>query len=164
MSRHHVILTAIGILIFAMGAGAALLAEQLTTVHPPLTTNGGATMTGECLTCHSDIFRAAERVVQPMPILNAHQTATAPVQGGKVDGLSVVPMVGDTRPYLVTDAAPRHTGAPSLRYRMRTDDGVLVLPETWNLLGQALSAVGAAATPLCEACHFPTPTAPAAGV
>ncbi len=163
MRRQHIILTAIGILIFAMGAGAALLAGQLTTVHPqPMTSD--AAITGDCLTCHSDQYRAAERAVQPMPISDPRRTATEPVRGGQLEALAVVPMVDDTRPYAVTESAPRHSGAPTLRYRMRTDNGVLVLPETWNLLGQALSAAGAAATPLCEACHLPTPTAAASGV
>ncbi len=162
MRHSQQILIAVGTLIFALGAGAALLASQLSAPHPVLPS--AAPTAEECLNCHSDEYRAVERALRPIAILSAQpETGTVLPIAMRSDGLAVVAMGSETRPYVVTDASPEVMGEPELRYLMRTDNGEALLPETWHALDRVLQAAGPGATPVCEACHLLTPTPSADG-
>ncbi len=162
MRRSQLILVAFGVLVFVLGASAALLASQLSAPHPQLPST--APTAEECLNCHSDEYRAVERAVRPITIFSAQPEVgrVLPI-GMPATGLTVVPIGSDTRPYVVTAANPEVMGEPEMRYLLRTDSGDALLPDTWHVLDEALQAAGAGATPLCEACHLLTPTAPAQG-
>jgi hypothetical protein len=160
MRRSQQFLIAVGTFIFALGASVALLAAQLSTPH--VEAAAALPVAEECLNCHSEEYRAVERAVQPMSIFSAQPDTSRVIPiGVRTDGLAVVPMGSDTRPYLVTAAHPEEMGEPELQYLLRTDRGEAVLADNWHAIDRALQAAGPDAAPLCEACHLLTPTAPA---
>jgi hypothetical protein len=153
------VLVAVGILIFSLGAGVGLLAMQLANPHAALEADQPVVMTEDCLSCHSDTYRAAERSVQPMVIQRpAARTIAVAAMDVRVDTLSVVPLADDTRPYAASDSAMALRPAAG-RMLVQTDDGVALLPEMWS----AFAGMGAVAGDLCEACHEATPTVVAPG-
>lgn len=160
MRRSQQFLVAVGIFIFVLGASVTLLAKQLSGPHPKLPS---APLTAEeCLNCHSDEFRAVERAMRPISIFSAQPDISRVIPiGMPASNLAVIPISGDTRPYVVTAASPEVMGEPELQYLLRTDRGEALLESSWHAINEMLHAAGPAATPICEACHLATPTAPA---
>ena len=167
MRRSQQFLAAVGILIFALGASAALLASQLSVPHPRLP--AAMPTAQESLNCHSDEFRRTVRAMRPISIVNAEPDTSRVIPiGMPANDLAVIPIAGDTRPYVVTAANPEVMGEPELKYLLRTDRGEALLARNWHTMYELLRADSPAATPICEACHLATPAgsaiSPASGL
>ncbi|MFN8378156.1 MAG: hypothetical protein U0452_05745 [Anaerolineae bacterium] len=155
MRRPLWILVAAGVLTFALGVGAALLTNELANPHANFDAGEQVVMTEDCLNCHSDVFREAERAVQPMTIQSpVAQNLAAAAVGARAETLTVVALDEGARPYAITDPEVAPVRAAAGRVLLRTEDGVTVLPDVWS----AYERMGAKARELCDACHMPTPT------
>lgn len=149
------VLIAAGVLIFALGAGVALLARELANPHAAIEAGEPVVMTEECLSCHSDVFREAERAVRPMTIQAATaKTVAVAAVGTRTGELAVVSLDEGARPYAVTDPAAAPVRDEAGHVLLQTDDGLVALPVSPDAAGQMNGAAGE----WCEACHLPTPT------
>lgn len=157
MRRPQRVLVAAGVLTFAVGAGVALLANELANPHAALKAGEPVVMSEECLTCHSDVFRQAERSVQPMTIQSPAATtvAVAAVEA-RAEALPVASLDDGPRPYAVSDPNAEPVRGAVAHRRLWSERGLPELPA----LGGLNTQIGEAAGRLCKTCHTPAPMTP----